>query len=141
MRRRIAFILFVALAVLAIDPNLFRFALANRAAMHAVMTGYPDRGMWQTYPAFLEGVRAHTKPGDSIALLVPAMHWDDGYSYAYYRASYFLAGREVLPLVDRADVPQRANFARAKYVAVWRRNVQPPMRAVWSGDGGTLLER
>ncbi|HEY2325831.1 MAG TPA: hypothetical protein VGJ82_23445 [Thermoanaerobaculia bacterium] len=140
MRRRIAFILFVALAILAFDPSLFRFVLANRAAMHAGMTRYPDRG-WEGYPAFLEEVRAHTKAGDSIALVVPSMHWDNGYSYAYYRASYFLAGREVLPLVDRGDVPQRANFTRAKYVAAWRRRVQGPVHPVWSGEGGTLLER
>jgi hypothetical protein len=139
MRRRLALVVFVALALLAIDPNLFRIALANRAAMHAAMTRYPDRG-WEAYPAFLDQVRARTKPGESIALVVPAMQWDGGYSYAYYRASYFLAGREVLPLVDRDDVPQPANFARAKYVAAWRRSIQPPMRVVWSGDGGTLLE-
>jgi len=142
MRRRIAFILFVALAILAVDPSLIRFALAKRAAMHVGMTRYPDRGAWEAYPAFLEGVRAHTSPGDSIALVVPAMQWDNGYSYAYYRASYFLAGREVLPLVDRADVPQRANFARAKFVAAWGRRVQAPMlHTVWSGNGGVLLER
>jgi hypothetical protein len=140
MRRRIAFVVFVVIALLAIDPSLFRIALANRAAMHAAMTHYPDRG-WDAYPAFLEQVRARTKPGESVALVIPAMRWDGGYSYAYYRASYFLAGREVLPLVDRDDVPQPGNFARAKYVAAWRRDVQPPMRVVWSGDGGTLLER
>lgn len=140
MRRRLAVVLFAALAVLAVNPSLFRVALANRAAMHQTMTRYPDRG-WDQYPAFLEGVRAHTAPGDSIALIVPAMRWDGAYSYAYYRASYFLAGREVLPLVDRNDVPQRANLARAKYVAVWRRTMQAPLRTVWSGDGGTLLER
>ena len=139
MRRRIAFLLFVGLALLTPNPGLFRIALANRAAMHAAMTRYPDRG-WEGYPLFLEGVRAHTKRGDSIALIVPPPRWDDGYSYAYYRASYFLAGREVLPLIDRDDVPLRDNFNRAKYVAVWRRDVRGP-RVLWSGDGGTLLER
>jgi hypothetical protein len=140
MRRRLALVVFVALAVLAIHPDLFRFALANRAAMHQAMTRYPDRG-WEAYPAFLEQVRARTKPGESIALVVPGMRWDGGYSYAYYRASYFLAGREVLPLVNRYDAPQPANFARAKYVAAWQRNVRAPLRPVWSGNGGTLLER
>lgn len=127
MRRRIAFLLFVTLAVLAPDPGLFRIALANRTTMHAVMTRYPDHG-WEGYPAFLDGVRAHTKRGDSIALVVPATRWDGGYDYAFYRASYFLAGREVLPVIDRNSVPQPGNFARAKYVAVWRRN------------GGTLVK-
>jgi hypothetical protein len=139
MRRRIALVVFVALDLVAINPTLFRVALANRAAMHRTMTLYPDRG-WDAYPGFLEQVRALTKPGDSIALVVPASHWDGGYSYAYYRASYFLAGREVLPVVDSGDVPQPENFARAKYVAAWRRSVSVPLRTVWSGEGGTLLE-
>lgn len=140
MRRRIALLLFVALALFALDPTLFRIALGTRAGSRAEMARYPDRG-WNGYPAFLEEVRARTKPGDSIALAVPPVRGDDGYSYAYYRASYFLAGREVLPLIDRNDVPQHANLARAKYVAVWRRSVRAPLRVVWRGDGGMLLER
>jgi hypothetical protein len=140
MRRRIALLLFVALALLALDPTLFRIALASRTGIRDQMAHYADRG-WNGYPAFLEGVRAHTKAGDSIALIVPPTRGDTGYSYAYYRASYFLAGREVLPLIDRDDVPQRANFARAKYVAVWGRSVRASLRIIWSGAGGTLLER
>jgi hypothetical protein len=140
MRRRLALVVFVALTILAVDPHLLRFAFVDRTVMNRVMTHYPDRG-WETYPEFLEGVRAHTKPGDSIALLVPAAHWDPSYSYAYYRASYFLAGREVLPVIDRDDSVQQQNFKRAKYVAAWRWTVQPPMRAIWSGHGGALLER
>ena len=139
MRRRLALAVFVALAIFSIHPSLFRFALADRAAMHQAMTRYPDR-RWEAYPAFLEQVRARTKPGESIAIVVPGMRWDDGYSYAYYRASYFLAGREVLPLVNPADVAQPGNFARAKYVAAWQRTVVGPLHVVWSGSGGTLLE-
>ena len=121
-------ILFVGLALLALDPGLLRTAFANRAAMHDAMTRYPDRG-WEGYPSFLEGVRARTKPGDTIALVVPGSSWDRGYSYAYYRASYFLTGREVLPVIDSDDTPQPGNLARAKCVVVWRRS------------GGTLLRR
>jgi hypothetical protein len=43
----------------------------------------PD-GQWEQYPRFLDGVRAHTKPGDRIAIVVPSMTWDGVYSYAYY---------------------------------------------------------
>jgi len=117
MRRRVAIVLFVALAVLSIDFDLFRFAL-NAKVMHRVMSAYPDRG-WSGYPQFLESVRARTKRGDSIALVVPNTRWERGYSYAYYRASYFLAGREVLPVIDKDDVPQPQNLARAKYVATF----------------------
>ena len=68
------------------------------------------------------------------------MHWDGGYSYAYYRASYFLSGREVLPLVTRQDKPVLDNFKRAKFIAVWQKRVSDDTRhVVWSGHHGVLL--
>ena len=143
MRRRIALLVFIALAIISVstDAIVFRIAFANRAEMHRAFTLYPDRG-WNEYPKFLEGVRARTQPGDSIAIVAGDMHWDAGYSYAYYRASYFLTGREVLPLVSSDDVKLPANFARAKYIASWHRNVNDATRhIVWSGDGGVLLGR
>ena len=102
---------------------------------------YADGIWWPEYPRFLEEVRARTRDGDSIALLVPTRHWDGGYSYAYYRASYFLTGREVLPLVTPEDVIVPQNFRRARYVAIWR--MQPPRvgRVVWSGSGGVLVRQ
>ena len=140
MRRRLALLLFAALALLAIDPVVIRVALTPRAVMHRFFTIFPDRLWYPDYPAFLEEVRAHTQPGDSIAIVVPAMRWDDAYSYAYYRATYFLTGREVLPLVRRDDASLPQNFGRAKYIAAWRRSVKDATRhVVWSGDGGTLL--
>jgi len=141
MRRWIALVLFVAIAVISVstDAIVFKVAFANRAKMNHEFTTYPDRG-WSSYPEFLESVRAHTKPGDSIALVVRTMSWDDGYSYAYYRAAYFLAGREVLPLLREDDMPLPQNFGRATYVAAWHRNVKDDTRhVVWSGDGGVLL--
>jgi hypothetical protein len=140
LRPRFALVLFVALALLSITPGLFRVALPDRATMQRVFTAYPDRPWYPEFPAFLEEVRAHTQRGDTIALVVPAMLWDNNYSYAYYRASYFLSGREVLPLVRRDDSPIPENFARAKYIAAWRRGVKDSTRhVVWAGRGGVLL--
>ena len=98
----------------------------------------PDR-RWPHYPRFLEGVRAHTQPGDTIAIIVPGMSWDNGYSYAYYRASYFLAGREVLPLVSPENEKLPQNFRAAQYIAAFRMNVRTPAEVVWRGERGTLL--
>jgi hypothetical protein len=141
MRRCLALALFVALALLSIDPVIFHVALGDWAKLHRFFTIFPDRLWYPDYPAFLEEVRARTRPGDSIAIVVPSMRWDSGYSYAYYRASYLLSGREVLPLVRPNDAAVPENFARAKYIAAWRRNVQDATRrVVWSGRGGALLE-
>jgi hypothetical protein len=140
LRPKLALVLLIALALLSITPGFFRVALADRWAMERMFTAYPDRPWYPEFPAFLEEVRTHTQRGDTIALVVPAMLWDNNYSYAYYRASYFLSGREVLPLVRRDDSPIPENFARAKYVAAWRRGVKDSTRhVVWAGRGGVLL--
>jgi hypothetical protein len=98
----------------------------------------PDRA-WPDYPVFLQGVREHTKPGDTIAIIVPAMGWETGYSYAYYRASYFLTGREVLPIVTPANARLPQNFRGAKYVAVFGVGLRVPADVVWRGGRGALL--
>src|SRR5204862_7703310 len=94
----------------------------HRAQLARAYASFADR-LWPEYPRFLEGVRAHTQSGDSIAVVVPTFDWDRGYSYAYYRASYFLTGREVLPLSDSENHLQLLNFRSAKYIAAWRTEV------------------
>ena len=102
------------------------------------MTGRADRN-WPQYPRFLAGVRAHTKPGDTIAIIAPSMAWDRGYSYAYYRAGYFLSGRIVLPLSDAEDHPHFENIPTSTYIAAWRSSITPHGAVVWEGEGGALM--
>ena len=140
-RRVLAACALIALVALHFDYKLVAFPFLNREAFHRAFTAVPDRG-WGEYPRFLEGVRAHTKAGDRIAVIVPGMRWDEGYSYAYYRASYFLAGRDVLPLITADGKAHMENFYGAQYVVVWHRPVHPRMgRVVWEGEGGALVKR
>jgi hypothetical protein len=139
VRRVLAGCALVAIVALHFDYKLLSFPLQDRARMHAAFTAYPD-GNWGEYAKFLNGVRAHSKPGDRIGIIVPSMRWDSGYSYAYYRASYFLTGREVIPLLYRTDAPIPENLEHADYLAVWRSR-GPRARLVWQGDGGVLLSR
>jgi hypothetical protein len=142
MRCRLAIVLFVALAILSLDPIILRAAFGNHAKLSRLFTALPDRAWYPEFPAFLEEVRARTNPGDTIGVIVPAMEWGSGYSYAYYRSSYFLTGREVLPLVSRDDHPLPDNYRQAKYIAVWGRTVTDPTRhVIWAGHRGTLLGR
>jgi hypothetical protein len=138
-RRFVALTAFLAIIALRVEPQLLNLPFQDRAPLAQAFNGYADR-LWPQYPRFLEGVRAHTRPGDRVAVIVPSMQWDSGYSYAYYRASYFLTGREVLPLVLAEDVPHSENFRAAKYVAVWNA-APPPGEVVWRGEGGVLLKR
>jgi hypothetical protein len=139
VRPALALIVFLAIIALRADPRYLTMPFQPRAPLAAAFTGYADR-LWPQYPRFLEGVREHTKPGDTIAVIVPSMRWDYGYAYAYYRASYFLAGREVLPLVDDKDRPHPENYRVARFIAVW--NATPPHGTlVWKGEGGVLIKR
>jgi uncharacterized membrane protein len=139
VRRLLAAAALLALVALHLDYRLIAFPFVDRAAFHRGFMRLPD-GTWPQFPAFLAGVRAHTKAGDTIAVAVPNMSWEGGYSYAYYRASYYLAGREVLPLVYRTDAPIRGNLAQARYFAAWRVPT-PNAPRVWEGHGGVLLRR
>ncbi len=71
------------------------------------------------YDRFLLEVRRRTSPGSSIAIDALAEKFQPDYAYRYYRASYQLAGRRVIPLKDRDDRDHRERIAQADYVAVW----------------------
>ena len=140
MRRILALALLAILAFLGIETRLLRFPLTDRTPTRRELERYADREWYPHFPQFLDGVRAHTKRGDTIALLVPAWTWDSGYSYAYYRASYFLAGRRVLPVVWRDDSRHPEHARAAKYVAAWQVRVAAG-EVVWRGNGGVLVRQ
>ena len=136
--RALTILCLAAIVAMCVVTHLLQLPFVDRRPLSRAMATYPDR-QWPQYPRFLEAVRAHTKPGDTIAVIVPAMGWDEGYSYAYYRASYFLAGREVLPLVtpENGRVPQ--NLRAAKYIAAFGVTLRVPADVVWQGERGALL--
>jgi hypothetical protein len=141
LRRTLTIAAFAAILAASIDPVFLRLPFYDRATLAPLFERFADR-MWLDYPAFLRGVRAHTRPGQSIAIVVPTLDWDLGYSYAYYRASYFLTGREVLPLADEERRVHPENLRRAELVAVWHVPAPASFRTVvWSGDGGLLVRR
>jgi hypothetical protein len=121
-----------------VKTRLLILPFVDRSPIERAMLAYPD-GQWLQYPRFLDEVRARTKPGDSIALIVPARRWEGGYSYAYYRASYFLAGREVLPVVNEQDQPIPQNVHGARYIAAIGVSLRVPADVIWQGEGGALL--
>ena len=141
VRRILAYLCLFAIVALRIEPQLLRLPFIDRTSFNRGLAQLAD-GEWWQYARFLEGVREHTRDGDKITVVVPALKWDDGYSYAYYRASYFLAGREVLPLVTDDDRRHPENFRAARYVAAWHMQRRAGVgRVVWEGEGGVLLQR
>ena len=136
IRRATAAALFIGIVAVGMQPTLLSFPFISRARFAAGYATALDQRA-PGYREFLEAVREHTHNGDSIAVLVPYRKWEYGYSYAYYRASYVLAGREVLPLVSEKDEMVPANFSAAQYVAAWK--VAPPAGDVIARAGGGVL--
>jgi len=131
----------LAIVALRLDTQMMQLPFIDRRPIAEAFDNYAD-GDWKQYPRFLQRVRDCTRPGDSIAIVAPAMKWDDGYSYAYYRGSYYLTGREVLPLVTADDRLHPDNFYRARYIATWRAKVPPGRyRVICQAEGGALLQR
>jgi hypothetical protein len=133
---------FVAIVVAGIDGQYLLLPFVDRSSLAAHARSQADREWYPLYPRFLAEVRGQTKDGDSIAIVAPAQRWEDGYAFAFYRASYFLAGRTVLPVIDSRDRAHPENARAADYVAVWGRSLSVDERmVVWRGEGGALLRR
>ena len=137
-RRIAASILFAALFAATLDLRNVVSFLRDVPGRRAFLESFTDRRAPE-YPRFLEEVARRTKPGQSIAIVFPTGPQHGGYGYAYQRASYFLAGRRVIPLVDREGRFHAERIAEADYFAFW--NVRPSPRAmvVWQGHRGALV--
>src|SRR5437773_12494083 len=118
-RRILALVALLAIVALRIEPQLLQMPFVSHRILSIILDRWPETQMpgdWLRFPRFLSEVRARTEEGDKITVIIPAMKWDEGYSYAYYRSSYFLTGRVVLPLVDAEDHSHMDNFYAAEYV-------------------------
>lgn len=123
------------------EPFFLRIFFADRAAASATLTEGPDLAA-PGYAEFLREVRERTPADARVAIFVPMRQWSGGYEYAYYRASYALVPREVIPLVDPDDEAHLERADEADYVAAWRMTPRiPGFTQVWDADESILLER
>ena len=138
IRRALAGCAFLILVALHSEFITLPATFVRWNALQRQLSDRPN-GSWPEYPLFLDGVHDHTRAGERIAVAVPGMQSEETYLYAFYRANYLLADREVLPLYYR-KVPQRENLAAAQYLAAWQTSV-PVAHVVWRGHGGVLVSR
>src|SRR5712691_9247469 len=120
---RIASILALAMIVIGgLEPFYLRIFAADTSSMRAAFTELPYRKMPGLRQLLIE-VDSRTPPGARIAICVPFTEWDGGYGYAYYRSSYMLPGKQVVPI---------GNLSEAEYVACWHmRPALPQFAVVW----------
>lgn len=135
LRVVVATLLFAALVGFGLKPYFVTFLVADRGVWARHLERFPDHRV-PGYVELLRAAGAKIPPGARVAIVYPTLDWGSGYSYAYYRAEYFLAGRIVVPLSwsDRAR-PER--ISEAEYVVVYR--TEPPASGweilLQTGDG------
>lgn len=143
IRRAVAGLLFVGLLAGGMRVPLLRLLLPpHRPPDKAGPLGGVDRKPLRlandpTPPdvlAFLEQVRARTERGEQVSLLMAWPH--EGWGYTYWRASYVLAGRRVLPPMNTYD------YVESDAVALWRQGWgDPRYDLVWSDEKAALLRK
>jgi len=135
---------YAVLAMLVIggfEPYYVRVLGADAARTRAAMTELPYRKL-PGFRRLLVDADRSTPRGARIAIALPYAEWEGGYGYGYYRASFLLPGKQVVPLLP----PSNLRFA--DYVLAWharpadvdalqRRGFVP----LWTTGDGTLLKR
>lgn len=134
----------LALALILIggfEPFYLRVLAIERDRLERSLVELP----YQKMPGlrrFLVQVRAHTRPGDVIALVASESRRTEAWDYIYDRSLYTLAGRHVVATVDRGDrqIPQA--IEGAEVIAAFGAEVAAEgFREVWRGPEGTILRR
>jgi hypothetical protein len=129
-RRTLAALALVALAAGSFQAFYLKIWSEDGRALNAYLTELPYRKVPGLREVCVEADR-RTPPGARILFVAPAR----GYEYAFRRAQYLLAGRELIPMVGRNDGPPG-------FVAcVGRCSVPPGSAVVWQSSAGMLLKR
>ena len=137
-----SYLALLAILIGGFEPFYLRALLGVGSPDPQLLTELPYRKLpgWRK---LLAGVDVRTPPGARIAIWLPFHRWEGGYGYGYYRASFQLPGRQVVPLLvpgEDRDAPQ--NLSRADYVVAWRADpVVPGFATIWLSPDGALLRR
>ena len=117
------------------EPYYVRIFTVDAARTRAAMTELPYRKL-PGLRRLLVDVDRSTPRGAKIAIALPFRDWEGGYGYGYYRASFLLPGKQVVPLLPPS------NLRYADYVVVWHgRPDLDGFAPLWTTSDGTLLKR
>ena len=137
-----AWVAFAAILVGGFEPFYLRAVAGSPPVSPALLAELPYRKL-PGFQRLLLGAAERTPPGARVAIALPFRAWEGGYGYGYYRASYLLPGRQVVPLlVPGEDRPSLENLRQSDYVLSWRSELQPPgFVTVWRSPDGMLMRR
>jgi hypothetical protein len=87
-------------------------------------------------------VRARTRDGDRVAIILPARRWAEGYEYGFMRSTFLLYGRTTIPVLGPDDRAYPKNVLGANVIAAFGVDVDAPhFTKVWGSRDGVLLRR
>jgi hypothetical protein len=140
--RGASLVILVALVAGGFEPMYVRIWTVDSATWHTAMEELPYRKLPGFRRLLLEVDRS-TPRGARIAVVLPFRQWEGGYGYGYSRASFFLPGKQLVPLLEpESDAARPENLRFADYVMAWRaRPNVAGFTEVWSTGEGTLLRR
>jgi hypothetical protein len=129
---------YAVLAMLVIggfERYYIRIFTVDAAATRAAMTELPYRKLPGLRRLLAEADRS-TPRGARVAIALPYHEWEGGYGYGYYRASFLMPGKQMVPLLP----PENLRFA--DYVVIWKgRFPIDGFAPVWTTSDGTLMVR
>ena len=124
VKRALALLAFAALAAGAFQPFYLRILGQDWRQFGAYLTELPYRKVPGLRQLCVEADR-RTPLGARILFVAPAK----GYEYAFRRAQYLLAGKELVPTGE------------AEYIACLPACTAQGFTTIWRGDRGALLKR
>lgn len=132
IRRTLGLLAIAALAIGSFQSFYLRVWRQDFGALNAYLTELPYRKVPGMRTLLIEADR-RTPLGARILFATPHKTWDDGYTYAFRRAQYLLAGKDVIPMLGPAR--------EADYVVCWRCAPPRGFRVIFRNENGTLAKR
>jgi hypothetical protein len=133
---------FLAILIGSFETFYLRVLTIDSAMLRTNWTELPYRKVPGLRQMLIE-VDRRTPRGSRVLLATPHRPGEGGYRYAYARAQYLLAGRELVPLLDpytEQHVPLQ--LGNVDYIACWHECAAPRGFAViWKSSDGVLLRR
>ena len=133
---------FLAILIGSFETFYLRVLTIDSSMLRANWTELPYRKVPGLRQMLIE-VDRRTPHGARVLLATPHRSGEGGYRYAYARAQYLLAGRELVPLLDpytEQRVPLQLDSV--DYIACWHECAAPRgFAVVWKSSDGVLLRR
>ncbi|HJQ41262.1 MAG TPA: hypothetical protein VKB93_29330 [Thermoanaerobaculia bacterium] len=133
---------FLAIAIGSFEPFYLRIYGIDSTTLRANWTELPYRKVPGLRRMLVE-VDRRTPKGARVLLATPHRAGEGGYRYAYARAQFLLAGRQLVPLLEpftEKRVPLQ--LQSVDYIACWHECATPNgFQIIWKSDDGVLLRR